>query len=371
MKAKTLIVAIALCGILPTTSNCMSPTPSEKIDVVQEDGKTDTVLTSVEIPQTLTLTMTGDIMMGTTYPSVQLPANDGKDLFKDCKQILKNADLALGNLEGAICDGGKSAKGSGKNSYSFRTPTSYTSLLSDAGYDYLCMANNHARDFGVYGIESTESALDKEGILYSGIAGRVESVIIERKGKKIGICAFGHNSYTLKHTDLKTVERIVDTLVSKTDIVVVTFHGGAEGRDKLHLPHGTETFLGENRGALRNLAHFCIDRGVDVVFGHGPHIVRAIEVYKGKFIAYSLGNFCTPYGMSLTGISGHAPVVEIKIDEDGNFVDGQIHSLIQTRGVGPRTDATNSVGKHIKNLSETDVPNSEAKIDENGYISLK
>ena len=289
--------------------------------------------------QTLNIAMTGDIMMGTTYPSIMLPANDGRDLFRDAKDILTGADLTVGNLEGAICDGGRSTKGTGPNSYAFRTPTSYGHLLKEAGFDFLSMANNHANDFGLEGIESTERVLEEQGILFSGIDGRIESAVIERKGLKIGLCAFGHNSYTLKHTDLTTVGRIVDDLVSRCDLVIVSFHGGAEGRTKNHLPNGPETFLGENRGSLRQLAHFCIDHGADVVYGHGPHVVRAMEVYKDRFIAYSLGNFCTPYNVSLTGISGYAPVVEININADGSFIDGKIHSFLQTRGIGPRKDA--------------------------------
>ena len=233
------------------------------------------------------------------------------------------------------------------------------------------MANNHANDFGQTGIESTERCLREQGIKFSGIAGRVESAVIERKGKKIGLCAFGHNSYTLKHTDLKTVERILNKLVKETDIVIVSFHGGAEGRTKNHLPYGSESFLGENRGSLRELAHFCIDHGADVVYGHGPHVTRAMEVYKGRFIAYSLGNFCTPYNVSLTGISGYAPLVQITINTQGEFLHGKIHSMLQQRGIGPRTDKNNSAAREIKQLSEADVPNSKATIDNQGNIRLK
>lgn len=321
--------------------------------------------------QELTISMVGDVMMGTTYPSVMLPANDGRDLFVHAKEILTRTDLTVGNLEGAICDGGTSTKGSGPNSYSFRTPTSYGHLLKEAGFDFMSMANNHANDFGVEGIESTEEVLISQDILFSGIAGRTESAVIERNGLKIGLCAFGHNSYTLKHTDLNTVGRIVDDLVQNCDLVIVSFHGGAEGKGHNHLPDGPETFLGENRGSLRELAHFCIDHGADVVYGHGPHVVRAIEVYKDRFIAYSLGNFCTPYNVTLTGISGYAPVVEIAIDNSGKFLSGKIHSFIQTRGIGPRFDESGSVAKEIKRLSESDVPQSQATIDNEGNISFK
>lgn len=321
---------------------------------------------------TLNIAMVGDVMMGTTYPSEMLPQNDGRDLFRDASAILRKADLAVGNLEGALCDGGRSTKGSGPNSYSFRMPTRFAPRLKEAGFDYLSMANNHANDFGQEGIESSERCLREQGILFSGIEGRVESAVIQRGGKKIGLCAFGHNSYTLKHTDLNTVGRVVDDLVSRCDLVIVSFHGGAEGRTQSHLPQGSETFLGENRGSLRQLAHFCIDHGADVVYGHGPHVVRAIEVYKDRFIAYSLGNFCTPYNVSLTGISGQAPLVEINIDAaTGRFLNGQIHPMLQTRGIGPRNDTTGSVITQMRQLSEADVPQSQATIDQNGRITLK
>ena len=319
---------------------------------------------------TLVVAMCGDIMMGTTYPTTQLPANDGRDIFLDTKPLTLAADIALGNLEGAITDAGHCTKGSGPNSYAFRMPTRFGHLLSEAGYDYVSQANNHANDFDHEGILSTEQVLNDLGIKFSGIAGRTESAVVERNGVRYGVCAFGHNSYTIKHLDLQTVKRIIDDLKPKCDILIVTFHGGAEGRDKCHLPQGMETFLGENRGNLREFTHFCIDNGADVVFGHGPHVCRAMEIYKGKFIAYSLGNFCTPYGISLTGISGYAPVVTINITKEGRFLSGKIHSFIQQRGVGPRKDDTNAVAREIKALTESDIKGSPIRIDDEGNITL-
>ena len=109
---------------------------------------------------TLTIAMCGDIMMGTTYPTVQLPDNDGRDIFADTRQLTLSADLAVGNLEGAITDGGHCTKGNGPNTYAFRMPTSYGHLLGEAGYDYLSQANNHANDFDTEGVVTTEQVLD-------------------------------------------------------------------------------------------------------------------------------------------------------------------------------------------------------------------
>lgn len=321
---------------------------------------------------TLNLAFVGDIMPGTTFPDSRLPEKDGATLFKDVDSILTAADVAAGNMEGALADEGETTKKGGKFSYSFRVPTRYGKLIADAGFDFMSMANNHAFDFGLDGVKSTEATLHSNGIAYSGIGGRKESAIVERNGIRYGFCAFGHNSYTLKHTDQENVKRIIGNLREKADIVIVSFHGGAEGTAHKHLPQGKEMFLGENRGDLRNFAHFCIDNGADVVYGHGPHVVRAVELYKNHFIAYSLGNFCTPYGVNISGISGYAPVLQLTVNAaDGTFVGGKINSFIQQRGNGPRRDPLNLVAKEIRSLTNADFSNPKLTIANDGTISKR
>lgn len=321
---------------------------------------------------TLNLAFVGDIMPGTTFPDSRLPEKDGATLFKDVDSILTAADVAAGNMEGALADEGETTKKGGKFSYSFRVPTRYGKLIADAGFDFMSMANNHAFDFGLDGVKSTEATLHSNGIAYSGIGGRKESAIVERNGIRYGFCAFGHNSYTLKHADQENVKRIIGNLREKADIVIVSFHGGAEGTAHKHLPQGKEMFLGENRGDLRNFAHFCIDNGADVVYGHGPHVVRAVELYKNHFIAYSLGNFCTPYGVNISGISGYAPVLQLTVNAaDGTFVGGKINSFIQQRGKGPRRDPLNLVAKEIRSLTNADFSNPKLTITNDGTISKR
>lgn len=321
---------------------------------------------------TLNLAFVGDIMPGTTFPDSRLPEKDGATLFKDVDSILTAADVAAGNMEGALADEGETTKKGGKFSYSFRVPTRYGKLIADAGFDFMSMANNHAFDFGLDGVKSTEATLHSNGIAYSGIGGRKESAIVERNGIRYGFCAFGHNSYTLKHADQENVKRIIGNLREKADIVIVSFHGGAEGTAHKHLPQGKEMFLGENRGDLRNFAHFCIDNGADVVYGHGPHVVRAVELYKNHFIAYSLGNFCTPYSVNISGISGYAPVLQLTVNAaDGTFVGGKINSFIQQRGKGPRRDPLNLVAKEIRSLTNADFSNPKLTIANDGTISKR
>ena len=111
--------------------------------------------------------------------------------------------------------------------------------------------------------------------------------------------------------------------------------------------------------------------GADIVYGHGPHVIRALELYKDRIIAYSLGNFCTPYGVNISGISGYAPVLEVKVNGDGRFVSGKIHSFLQVRGMGPRADASARAAREIKQLTESDVPDTPLHIDDAGNISRK
>ena len=321
--------------------------------------------------KTYTVAFTGDIMMGTTYPSVLLPSQEGRQLFVDAAPILSRADVAAGNLEGTLCDGGDTHKKISKICYAFRTPTSFAPRLSEAGFDFLSMANNHAHDFGEVGIRSTMQCLDRLGIKYSGIKNFPDHAIVERNGVKYGFCAFGHNDYTYRHQDIDRVRQIITTLANACDIVIVSFHGGAEGASKARLPYGKEVFCGEDRGTLRQFAHFCIDAGADVVYGHGPHVARAMEVYKEHFIAYSLGNFCTPYGISLSGISGYAPLLELQIDSAGRFQGGKIHSFVQHRGQGPRIDSNNAAAREISRLTKLDFPHGLLQISADGTLSRK
>ncbi len=319
----------------------------------------------------------GDIMMGTNYPETPkgayLPANNGADLFKDVRRILRGVNIAAGNLEGTLLDAGGTPKRCSNPAvcYAFRMPQKYVNNLVDAGFDFVSIANNHINDFGPTGVSSTERTLTGAGIKYAGLKGRCETATIERDGRKIGFVAFGHNRGTMSINEFAEMQRVVSRLKKNHDLVVVSFHGGAEGKGHSHVPHKTETAFGENRGDVEKFAHAAIDAGADVVYGHGPHVTRAAELYNGHLILYSLGNFCTPYRVSVGGISGYAPVVVATIDSDGKFVSGQIHSFIQQKGIGPRLDPTDAVAKNIRNLSQSDFPSSQLDIASDGTMTVR
>ncbi len=300
----------------------------------------------------VSLIAVGDIMPATLTQKGYLP--DSKLLFVDAKQEFEKVDFVLGNLETTLADTGVPRQPD--REYIFLTPIRYVQSLKDAGFDFLSLANNHTFDFGKEGLQSTMSVLEANGIAYSGIKWQEPYVVLHNEqGKKIAVCAFGFNFYCNQLNKPQEVVRIVQLAKSAADIVVVTFHGGGEGKEYRNLPVGGEKYLGEDRGSLREFAHLCIDTGADFVFGHGPHVVRAIELYKGRLIAYSLGNFCTPYGVSIQGISGYAPMLKVVLADDGHLLEGRIISMVQKRGYGPRYDQTGIVIDEIRHLSDDNI----------------
>lgn len=326
---------------------------------------------------TVTMAFVGDVMMGTTFPDsvsgTHLPPESGRRLFDDTGPVLRRADIACGNLEGTLLDGvgRRRPMRNPKTYYVFRTPVAYTENLVAAGFDFMGMANNHVNDFGEPGRRSTMSALRDAGIAFAGLKNRCETAVIERKGLKIGLTQFGHGGNNLDVNDLSELRRVVKELRDTADLVVVSFHGGAEGPACQHVPHSAETFVGERRGNVEQFAHAAIDAGADVVYGHGPHVPRAAELYKDRIILYSLGNFCTPYRVSIAGVSGYAPLVEVTIAADGHFLGGRIHSFRQQRGKGPRADSTNAAARLMRRLSAEDFPASPLLIAPDGTLSVR
>ncbi len=339
-------------------------------------AESDTVVSTATDTTTLTFAFMGDIMMGTTFPDsihgTHLPPEDGRHLFDDARKVTERVDIAGGNLEGSFLDGpGRRRKMTNPKTYFiFRMPPEYVDNLVDAGFDFMGIANNHINDFGEPGRRSTMETLQKANLPVVGLKGRCETALIERKGLKIGVTQFGHGGNNLDVTDLRELRRVVAKLRNEADITVVSFHGGAEGKDKIHVPHATERYVGENRGNVEKFAHAAIDAGADIVFGHGPHVPRGAELYKNRIIFYSLGNFCTPYRMGIQGVTGYAPIAEVRVDATGCFLDGQIHSLKQHRGVGPRFDSNHGAAQLIKRLSREDFPESPLRISDTGKLSV-
>ena len=313
-------------------------------------------------------------MMGTNYPSSHsLPPDDGEYLFDDVSEFLQSADVTIGNLEGTLLNKGgtpKKCRDSSAHCVSFRMPEHYASYLSNAGFDIMSLANNHSGDMGDIGRKSTVKTLEKFNINYAGYITCPTTVYI-KDGIKFGFTAFAPNIGTQDLLDIKSAVKTVSGLKKKCHIVIVSFHGGAEGSGAGRVPRRTEYYLGEERGDVYEFAHSIIDAGADIVFGHGPHVARGMELYKNRIIAYSLGNFCTYGKFGLSGALGIAPILKVYIDKSGEFLQGRIFPVKQIKKGMPVIDEDYKIVEFIRNLSEKDFPESELMISIDGKIEVK
>jgi capsule synthesis protein PGA_cap len=321
----------------------------------------------------ITFAFVGDVMLGSAFPDETgglLPPDDGARLLEEVGPILRAADVAFGNLEGPLVDSGtseKCARSKPGRCYAFRVPTRYGKYLADAGFDVMSVANNHAGDFGEAGRASTRSILDALGIRHAGAPGEIAR--LEVRGTRIALVAFSTSSGTNDLRDLAEAARLVKAAREGADLVVVSFHGGAEGADRQHVPQGREEFLGEDRGDVRAFAHAVVDAGADLVVGHGPHVVRAMELYRGRLVAYSLGNFATYGGFNLSGPNGLSLVLEVRLAPDGAFLGGKVHPARQERPGGPRLDPSGAVIPVVRRLSQEDFGASAVRVGDDGALS--
>jgi len=356
--------------VVASESLSMPDTPSKATAL--EASPTPTLEPAKDSVKTVTIAMVGDLMLGSNNPAMyRMPPNDGKDLLKEATPVLTEADIAFGNLEGVLMtDSGTSKQCSNpKVCYAFKSPDHYVQHFVNAGFDVMSTANNHIGDFGSRGRANTKKVLKEAGLAFAGMLDKPFD-IFERDGVKYGFCAFAPNSGTMPLKDLAGMARIVRHLDTTVDIVIVSFHGGAEGTSYSHITRKQELFLGEDRGNPYDFARKAIDAGADLVIGHGPHVPRAIDVYKGRFIAYSLGNFAT-YGFSTEETLGLAPVIRVRVDRNGGFLDGSVVSFRQEKNAGPKKDPAKGALKEIRRLTESDVPEAGIVFEEDGGFHVK
>jgi len=313
----------------------------------------------------------GDIMLGTSYPDRKtLPPDGAKSSFKNVASEWQDADVKFANLEGTLLDTGAPAHfklHQLSKAWLFRMPVSYGSVLKQAGFNVISLANNHINDFDDNGRLSTTKTLDSLGIHYGGLYNKPSS-IFKINGITYGFCAFSPNGTTLPLLNLRLQRDIIKQLKQHCDIVIVSFHGGGEGVAYEHIPCTYEKFFTENRGDVHAFAHNAIDAGADIILGNGPHVCRAMEIYKNRLIAYSLGNFCTYRSVSIDGICGMAPVLKVYLNKRGEFLSGRLIANRQSRNNGVVRDSLNRVVSRIRTLTATDFERPGLKISEDGAI---
>lgn len=237
-----------------------------------------------------TLLFVGDIMLnrGVEWEIKKEGSNDFKFPFLEIADELEETDILFGNLEGPISDKGQKVG----SIYSFRMDPKVIDGLVFAGFDLLSLANNHVFDYSRIAMEDTFSRLKEAGIDYVG-GGFNETEaysprIKEVKGENIAFLAFtnlgspyweakgGRSGIAWLEKD--RLEKAIKNAKEKADLIIVSMHFGDEYRKSPTLEQ-------------KELAHFAIDSGADLVIGHHPHVIEPVEKYKGGYIAYSLGNF--------------------------------------------------------------------------------
>ena len=362
--AKRDVVDSTRVAIIPTDTII----PLDTVSVVLQDSVQLDIHRLLQ--DTIRIKAVGDIMLGTNFPdSTYLPPDQGKQMLVGVLDDLSGADILFGNLEGVLLNSGGTPKNckNPKTCYLFRSPEYMGLRLKEAGFNLLSVANNHAGDFGLEGRKNTSKVLDSLGFWYAGNDIQ-PTTIFKHEGMVYGFAAFAPNRGTPSINDLDSAKQTVARLDSLVDIVIVSFHGGAEGSKYTAVTREHEYFYNEDRGDVYNFAHEMVKSGADLIIGHGPHVPRAIEIFKNRLIAYSLGNFATYRRFNLRGVNGLAPIIEVEIGPDGSFLSGRIIPVKQIGSGIPQHDENFTTIELIRNLTEKDFPEVGLSIEESGEI---
>jgi hypothetical protein len=322
----------------------------------------------------ITIAAAGDAMLGSDLRRGKrgVPDGDGTDLLADVQAPFLAADLAFVNVESAMADGLPSTKCGPKSTscYAFRTPTRYTAALVSAGIDVVSHANNHAMDLGEAGMLSTAAALDAAAIAHAGRLGDQAQLTVGERTVAVvaahtGECCLSVHAYT-------EVAAAVQEADAEADLVIFSFHGGAEGSRARHVPGRPERAFGEERGDVRRLAKVAVDAGADLVLGHGPHVLRAMEVYRGRLIAYSLGNFVgfRQFGTK-GGVTGTSVILEAALADNGALVSARLHPVKLDGQPVPRVDPDGAAWTQIEELSREDLGEAGVTVQADGTLSWK
>ncbi len=238
-------------------------------------------------PGRVRLLALGDINLGRSVGQILLM--DSIDYpFVFVAPVFRQYDVVFGNLESQVTDQGRETQHP-KDRYIFSAPPQAANALKQAGITVVSTANNHAFDYGMRGLAETIDFLDAAGVHSTGSSkdsvGFFAPALIQRNGITLGFVAYtefvnqrGNWQGRISIFDAVRARREIEALKDAADIIVASYHGGAEYVD---------TPSKYTISQMRQL----IDFGADVVIGHHPHVPQGVEQYRGKRIFHSLGNF--------------------------------------------------------------------------------
>ncbi len=314
----------------------------------------------------ITIKAVGDTIPGSNFPDDKL-RSDRNELFPESVRVkFQDADIVFGNLETVLTNNPSSAKDTGREQiFAFRSPPIYAQLFADVGFNVFNVGNNHAMDFGEVGFQDTKKNLGAVGIKTIGEKNKI--LYLQVKNISIAIIGFCPYEFCNDVNDLAATTALVKEAKTKAKIAIVSMHVGAEGTQALHVRNKTEIFLGENRGNALKFARTAIDAGADLVLGHGPHVPRAMEVYKGKLIAYSLGNFLGYRTLSTEAETGYSMILEVKLNSQGDLISSKIIPMYLDRQGIPHVDEDFRTVGLVRNLIKSDAE-SPISINQEGEI---
>ncbi len=314
--------------------------------------------------RSVTIEWVGDMALSTQRG---LPPGGLQRALAPVRGLLRGADVTLGNLEGTLSAGGQSkcAQLGAGSCFAFQAPADTAVALRALGFDLVNQANNHSLDYGPSGRAQTVGALKRAGVAYTGFPGQI--TYLQAKGLKMAFLGFAPYPYDANLLDIPAAQALVARARRHASLVVVIIHAGAEGAGALHTPSVTQYFDGENRGDARAFAHAVINAGASIVLGSGPHVIRGIERYRQRMIAYSLGNFVGYNTLAGGGVLGESGILRVTLAPGGRVLAARWISIKLVNGL-PRPDRSHASVRLVAALSREDFPGHHFSIGPSGVF---
>jgi hypothetical protein len=294
------------------------------------------------------------------------------ELLAPLKPLVEGADVVLLNVESAIGSGWTPSKCGprSKNCFAFRAPVASAEALSGLGPRRVVgnVANNHARDAGNDGQDTTVAILERAGVLVTG-DDTLATPVPTPAGDTIGVLGFYTSSDTPDARDTAAVHRHVARAASRYPVVIATMHLGAEGQGAQRTRDVNERYLRIDRGNPIAFADAAVRGGAALIVGHGPHVMRALEWReRGALIAYSLGNLLTYGPFALKEPMNRGGVLCATIDRKGRVESASLTSTVQIAPGVLSADSTHRAAALVDSLSALDFRVTGAHADRTGVL---